>query len=102
MASNPVTETKGSKEMDVITVPGRDTGDVENGESNSIHKGSNEEIAADTIAAASEYTPEQYRKLLWKIDLYLLPVMWVSEFSQSYTKAMFLHLLDLLRHSTSR
>jgi hypothetical protein len=35
-------------------------------------------IAADTLAAESEYTEEFYKKLRWKIDLWLLPVMWVS------------------------
>lgn len=29
-------------------------------------------------AAESEFTAEQYRKLLWKIDLIILPMMWVS------------------------
>lgn len=84
MASNQIPESKESKEINFIAVSGSDTGDVKNGESNSIHKGSDHEIAADTIAAASEYTPEQYRKLLRKIDLYLLPVMWVSESSSLY------------------
>lgn len=84
MAADKPTDMKESKELDVIAAPARLVEeDVENGESNSIHKGSNEEIAADTIAAATEYSPEQYRKLLWKIDLYLLPVMWVCEMDNS-------------------
>lgn len=29
-------------------------------------------------AAEEEFTPDQYRKLLWKIDLVILPLMWVS------------------------
>ena len=91
MAANTRFDAKEGKELDVIAAPARRVEeDVENGESNSIHKGSNEEIAADTIAAASEYTPEQYRKLLWKIDLYLLPVMWVGD------TAKFLFLENLL------
>ncbi|KAH7410564.1 major facilitator superfamily domain-containing protein [Cadophora sp. MPI-SDFR-AT-0126] len=81
------TDTKESKELDVITAPARAVaGDVENGESTSIYKGSNEEIAADTVAAASEYSSEQYRKLLWKIDLYLLPVMWICYGTQQADK----------------
>ncbi|KAK0120314.1 hypothetical protein ONS95_011720 [Cadophora gregata] len=76
MASHIATETKESKELDAIAEPARGIGgDVENGDSNSLHKGSDEEIAADTVAAAGEYTAEQYRKLLWRIDLYLRPVM---------------------------
>jgi hypothetical protein len=38
-----------------------------------------DEDTADIIAAEVEYSEEYYRKLLWKIDLWLLPVMWVSD-----------------------
>lgn len=30
-------------------------------------------------AAEQEFTPDQYRRLLWKIDLVVLPLMWVSD-----------------------
>ncbi|KAK0197677.1 hypothetical protein F5146DRAFT_1130538 [Armillaria mellea] len=29
------------------------------------------------VAIASEYTPEQYKKLRQKMDCYLLPLMWL-------------------------
>lgn len=35
-----------------------------------------EKIALDTVDAANEYTQADYRRLLWKIDLCLLPLMW--------------------------
>lgn len=39
-----------------------------------------EEIeAADMVNAADEFTEEQYRKVLRKVDWILLPLMWVSE-----------------------
>lgn len=45
----------------------------------SIVEGKTNDVVEDIVhAAESEYTPEQYRKLLWKIDLIILPLMWVS------------------------
>ncbi|KAF2163746.1 hypothetical protein M409DRAFT_37199 [Zasmidium cellare ATCC 36951] len=35
-----------------------------------------EKIALDTVEAEHEYTQKDYRRLLWKIDLCLLPLMW--------------------------
>ena len=35
-------------------------------------------IAQDPVTAESEYTETEYRRLRWKIDLWLLPLMWVS------------------------
>jgi len=37
-----------------------------------------DEDTADIINAENEYTEEYYKKLLRRIDLFLLPVMWVS------------------------
>lgn len=34
------------------------------------------EVTADILNAESEYATEYMRKLLWRIDLFLLPVMW--------------------------
>jgi hypothetical protein len=36
------------------------------------------DVALDTVEAEHEYTDEDFRKLRWKIDLWLLPLMWVS------------------------
>ena len=38
-----------------------------------------DEDTADIINAETEYTDEYYKKLLRRIDLFLLPVMWVSK-----------------------
>ncbi|KAI8626315.1 MFS general substrate transporter [Xylariaceae sp. FL1651] len=43
------------------------------------------EVEAE-INAASEYSDEYYRKLLWKIDLCLLPLMWFSYGTQQADK----------------
>jgi hypothetical protein len=43
----------------------------------SIGLGKIDDIIIDTVNAETEYTPEQFRKLRWKIDLWLLPLMWV-------------------------
>jgi hypothetical protein len=34
-----------------------------------------EKIAIDTVEAEHEYTAAEYRRLLWKIDLWLLPLV---------------------------
>jgi hypothetical protein len=45
----------------------------------SLGLGKIDDIIVDTINAETEYTPEQFRKLRWKIDLWLLPLMWVCD-----------------------
>ncbi|TGJ76829.1 hypothetical protein E0Z10_g10810 [Xylaria hypoxylon] len=40
----------------------------------------------NTVNATSEYSEEYYRKLLWKIDLWLLPLMWFSYGTQQADK----------------
>ncbi|KAI0399851.1 major facilitator superfamily domain-containing protein [Xylaria palmicola] len=40
----------------------------------------------NTINAASEYSEDYYRRLLWKIDLFLLPLMWFSYGTQQADK----------------
>jgi hypothetical protein len=49
-------------------------------ESASVHEGKFPDTKAIDIvhAAEEEFTAEQYRKLVWKVDLILLPLMWVS------------------------
>lgn len=49
-------------------------------ESASIHEGKFPDAKAVDIvhAAEEEFTEEQYRKLVRKVDLILLPLMWVS------------------------
>lgn len=46
----------------------------------SLAEGKIGDAAEDIVhAAEAEFTPEQYRKLLWKIDLVILPFMWVRQ-----------------------
>lgn len=40
----------------------------------------------DTIEASTEYSDAYFRKLLWKIDLCLLPVMWICYGTQQADK----------------
>lgn len=50
----------------------------------SLAEGKIGDAAEDIVhAAEAEFTPEQYRKLLWKIDLVILPLMWVRQNSAS-------------------
>lgn len=37
-----------------------------------------QETLDETLAIGNDFDPASYRKLLWKIDLWLLPLMWVS------------------------
>ena len=48
-----------------------------------------DEDTADIINAENEYTPEYYKKLLRRIDLFLLPVMWVSNMHESLFYILF-------------
>ena len=43
-------------------------------------------LNVDTIEAATEYSDAYFRKLLWKIDLWLLPVMWICYGTQQADK----------------
>lgn len=55
--------------------PARDAAQAE-----SFAEGKIDNAVEDLVhAAEEEFSPEQYRKLLWKIDLIILPLMWVSE-----------------------
>jgi hypothetical protein len=36
------------------------------------------DITVGTATAETEYTEAEYRRLRWKIDLWLLPLMWVG------------------------
>lgn len=50
-----------------------------NAKAESFVEGKASDTAEDIVhAAESEFSPEQYRKLLWKIDLIILPLMWVG------------------------
>lgn len=53
----------------------------------SVQEGKVDETnAADIVFAAEEqFTQEQYRKLLRKVDFIILPLMWVSSISQNNT-----------------
>jgi hypothetical protein len=52
----------------------------------SIGPGKVDDLIIDTVNAETEYTPEQFRKLRWKIDLFLLPLMWVCYGTQQSDK----------------
>ena len=53
--------------------------DVEISKQPSIAEGQvDEKLAVDTVNAENEYTAQEYRRLLWKIDLWLLPLMWAG------------------------
>ncbi|KAI0866429.1 MFS general substrate transporter [Xylaria cubensis] len=73
---------------DKENVPTADVGDKQNvtvdTENSSVTKAEAE--AEDTIKAESEYSDQYYRKLLWKIDLVLLPLMWLSYGTQQADK----------------
>ena len=43
-------------------------------------------LAEDTVAAVNDYSEHYYRELLWKIDLWLLPLMWVCYGTQQADK----------------
>jgi hypothetical protein len=49
----------------------------------SIGLGKIDDIVIDTVNAETEYTAEQFHKLRWKIDLWLLPLMWVRVHPES-------------------
>ncbi len=57
----------------------------------SIGQGTLDDIAVDTVNAEHEYTPEQFKKLRRKIDLRLLPVMWVSKPSTHPARPLIIH-----------
>lgn len=51
----------------------------QNDEIESVTGGKTDDVVEDIVhAAEEEFTPEQYRKLLAKIDRIMLPMMWVS------------------------
>lgn len=63
------------KKQETGIAPIRDAAQAE-----SLAEGKVGNAAEDIVhAAEEEFTPEQYRKLLWKIDLIILPLMWVCE-----------------------
>lgn len=45
-----------------------------------------DDLAEDTVTAIDDYSPEYFKKLRWKIDLWLLPVMWVCYGTQQADK----------------
>ena len=59
--------------LDVIQVDPESRIDTMTGDTSIVEK-----IALDTINAETEYTLQEFRRLRWKIDLWLLPLMWVS------------------------
>jgi len=65
--TEPQPQTRGVEELKVLSNPSQ----------TSIGLGKIDDIIIDTVNAETEYTPEQFRKLRWKIDFWLLPLMWV-------------------------
>lgn len=61
-------------QAEITTVPSIDVGTF------------TEKVAVDTVEAAHEYTPAEYRRLRWKIDLCLLPLMWFCYGTQQADK----------------
>ncbi|KAK7227900.1 hypothetical protein V2G26_000070 [Clonostachys chloroleuca] len=50
------------------------------------HKPSVDDIQEGTVDVSAEYSAKYYRKLLWKIDLWLLPLMWICYGTQQTDK----------------
>lgn len=52
----------------------------QNDEVDSMRAGKIDHVVEDIVhAAEEEFSPEQYRKLLAKVDRIMLPMMWVSD-----------------------
>lgn len=52
----------------------------QNDEIDSVTAGKVDHVVEDIVhAAEEEFSPEQYRKLLAKVDRIMLPMMWVSQ-----------------------
>lgn len=55
----------------------------QNDEIDSVTAGKVDDVVEDIVhAAEEEFSPEQYRKLLAKVDRIMLPMMWVSQSMQ--------------------
>lgn len=60
-------------------IPARQNDEIE-----SMTAGKVDDVVEDIVhAAEEEFTPEQYRKLLAKIDRIMLPMMWVSSLTRN-------------------
>ena len=77
IAPSDATKTKQETgfSQDAIAVPSIQDGEI-----------MGEKIAYDTVEAEHEYTTAEFRRLLWKIDLCLLPVMWFCYGTQQADK----------------
>lgn len=73
MASSPLEEKK-----EIISVPLEPIISCQVGEIKSF--------AVDTVNAQAEYTNGEYKRLLRKIDWFLLPLMWVAYGTQQADK----------------
>ncbi|KAK0242011.1 major facilitator superfamily domain-containing protein [Armillaria nabsnona] len=71
MNSNTSIISSAIKDKDTVDI------DVRNVSTLSAIPESERETAIDTVAAAEQYTEEDYKSLVRKIDLVLLPLMWV-------------------------
>ncbi|KAG7446491.1 MFS general substrate transporter [Guyanagaster necrorhizus] len=71
MESDASTISCAAKVKDAVDI------DVKNVNTLSAIPESEREAAIDTVAAAEQYTEEEYKSLVRKIDLVLLPLMWV-------------------------
>jgi hypothetical protein len=66
-STEPHSEPRDVEELKVLSSPSQP----------SLGLGKIDDIIADTVNSETEYTPEQFRKLRWKIDLWLFLLMWV-------------------------
>ncbi|KAL2670355.1 hypothetical protein Neosp_014822 [[Neocosmospora] mangrovei] len=70
-----------TKEMDNIEAG------IGNPANNDVAEGKVQDIVFDTINAADgQYTETDYKRVLWKIDLVLLPLMWLCYGTQQADK----------------
>lgn len=67
-----------------------------NDEMESMAEGKIDNVVEDIVhAAEEEFTPEQYRKILAKIDRIILPLMWVSIGNKHH----YLHCFNAFTHN---
>lgn len=61
----------------------------QNDENESVADGKVDKVVEDIVhAAEEEFSPEQYRKLLGKVDRIILPMMWVGHSKNSRTSTV--------------
>lgn len=70
----------------------------QNDEMESVTAGKVDNVVEDIVhAAEEEFSPDQYRKLLAKVDRIMLPMMWVSQSMQIVSFLGFRDVVMLVR-----